>query len=106
MLIFAGAYNRYIITYIYTHTHPLDEFSSHGIVGTQKIEVMYIFGGSGSHFGLLTKFGKKLFDRWVAFFFPFLPRGIPFFRGQTWKRGRFLYHLGVSKIGVPQMDGL
>lgn len=65
----------HIIRILYIYTHPSDEFSSHGIVGTQKIEVMYIFGGSGSHFGLLTKFGKKDFHRFVAFFFPFLPRG-------------------------------
>ena len=44
--------------------------------GPQKIEVMYIFGGSGSHFGLLTKFGNRIFTRSSLFFFLFLPRGL------------------------------
>ena len=52
--------------------------------GPQKIEVMYIFGGSGSHFGLLTKFGKRDFHGFSPlgrFFFSFLPRVLfPFFK--------------------------
>ena len=68
----------HIIRILYIYTHPSDEFSSHGIVGTQKIEVMYIFGGSGSHFGLLTKFGKKDFHRFVAFFFFLFSQGVVF----------------------------